>query len=121
MLQKPPPADKQEIMAMSNTAKINKIIRPRSYYVWVGVFVLIILLIAGTFYYATQKVEYIWRWNRIPIYFLYQDEIEVISDLDGEIESIKKDGSESCVAITFPRGKRAFSSPVRKSARPTMT
>ncbi|MCP4627721.1 MAG: ABC transporter permease subunit, partial [bacterium] len=84
---------------MSNTAKINKIIRPRSYYVWVGVFVLIILLIAGTFYYATQKVEYIWRWNRIPIYFLYQDEIEVISDLDGEIESIKKDGDDAVITV----------------------
>ena len=84
---------------MSTKTNPMKIIRPDSYYIWVGVFVLIMLLIAGAFYYATQKVEYIWRWNRIPIYFYYQDEIEVISDLDGEIESIKKDGDKTVISI----------------------
>lgn len=78
---------------------MSKFTKPRSYYIWVGVFILIIFLIAGAFYYATQKVEYIWRWNRLPIYFLYQDEIEVISDLDGEIQSVNKDGDEAVVTV----------------------
>ena len=84
---------------MTTTTFLGKFTRPRSYYIWVGVFILIIFLIAGAFYYATQKIEYIWRWNRLPIYFLYQDKIEVISYLDGEVESIKKDGSKAVIAI----------------------
>jgi polar amino acid transport system permease protein len=66
---------------------------------WVGVFVLIIFMIAGAFYYATQKVEYIWRWNRLPIYFVYQDVTEIISDIDGEIESVKKDGDKTLISV----------------------
>jgi polar amino acid transport system permease protein len=84
---------------MSTTTILSKFTRPRSYYIWVGVFILVIFLIAGGFYYATQKIEYIWRWNRLPIYFLYQDKIEVISDIDGEVESVKKDGNKAVIAV----------------------
>ena len=58
-----------------------------------------VLLLAGGFYYATQKIEYIWRWNRVPIYFAYQDTIEIIADIDGDIESIKKNGKEAVITI----------------------
>jgi len=78
---------------------VSRFTKPRAYYIWVGVFILAILLIAGAFYYATQKIEYNWRWNRLPIYFLYQDRIEIISDIDGEIESVKKDGKEAVVTV----------------------
>ena len=73
--------------------------RPASYNYWVGVFVLILFLIAGAFYYATQKVAYIWRWNRIPIYFVYQDDIEIISDIEGEVKTVEKDGSKALVTV----------------------
>ena len=84
---------------MSTTTIVSRFTKPRSYYIWVGVFILAVLLIVGAFYYATQKVEYIWRWNRVPIYFLYQDNIEIISDIDGEIESLKKDGDNAVVTV----------------------
>ena len=84
---------------MTITTYLGKFTRARSYYIWVGVFILVIFLIAGAFYYATQKIEYIWRWNRLPIYFLYQDKIEVISYLDGEVESVKKDGDNAVILI----------------------
>jgi len=78
---------------------VSRFTKPRAYYIWVGVFILAILLIAGTFYYATQKIEYNWRWNRLPIYFLYQDRIDIISDIDGEVESVKKDGDKVVVTV----------------------
>ena len=84
---------------MSTTTFLSKFTRPRSYYIWVGVFVLVIFLIAGAFYYATQKVEYIWRWNRLPIYFVYQDDIEIISDIDGEVDSVKKEGDQAVITV----------------------
>jgi polar amino acid transport system permease protein len=84
---------------MNTTTMMSKFTKPRSYYIWVGVFILAIFLIAGAFYYATQKVEYIWRWNRLPIYFVYHDEIEIISDIDGEVESVKTDGDEIVISV----------------------
>ncbi len=84
---------------MSTNANSSRFARPTSYYYWVGVFLIAILLIAGGFYYATQKVAYIWRWNRIPIYFVYQDDIEIISDIEGEVEKVEKDGSKALVTV----------------------
>jgi polar amino acid transport system permease protein len=84
---------------MNATGKIGAFKKDFAYYVWVGVFILVILTVAGAFYYATQKVAYIWRWNRLPIYFLYQDQIEIISDIDGEIEQVKKKGDKTVVTV----------------------
>ena len=73
--------------------------KPASYYVWVGVFVLFVLVLAGLFYYATQKIEYVWRWNRVPIYFAYEDRIDIITDIDGDVESIQKKGEQTVITI----------------------
>ena len=66
---------------------------------WVGVFWLLVVLVAGGFYYATQKIAYTWRWSRVPIYFAYKDTIEIISDIDGEVESIVKSGKETAITV----------------------
>lgn len=84
---------------MSTPTSSRNFARPASYHYWVGVFVLVLFLIAGAFYYATQKVAYIWRWNRIPIYFVYQDDIEIISDIEGEVKTVEKDGSQALVTV----------------------
>ena len=73
-------------------------VRPANYNRWVIVFCVGVLIFLGLFYYATQKIEYVWRWNRTPIYFAYQDDINITSTVDGEVASIVKDGST--VAIT---------------------
>ena len=91
---------------------MSKFTRPGSYYIWVGVFILVILLIAGAFYYATQKVAYIWRWNRLPIYFVYQDDIEVISDIEGEIEQVQKDGDNAVITVKGLNEKESYIVPI---------
>ncbi len=84
---------------MSTSKNQQQLTRHPSYNKWVAVFCLGVVIISGLFYYATQKIEYIWRWNRTPIYFAYQDTIEVTSTLDGEIDSISKKGSESVIRV----------------------
>ncbi len=54
---------------MNQNSQNQRALRPPGYNKWVGVFVLFIIVVSGLFYYATQKIEYVWRWNRIPIYF----------------------------------------------------
>ena len=74
-------------------------VRPAHYNLWVGVFCLIILVAAGAFYYASQRIEYVWRWNRVPIYFAYKDDIQIISEIDGDVESITTGEKESIITI----------------------
>jgi polar amino acid transport system permease protein len=66
---------------------------------WVGVFVVFLLIVAGLFYYATQKIEYVWRWNRMPIYFAYKDKVETNSEIAGAVEKIVRDGKQSIVTV----------------------
>ena len=74
-------------------------IRPARYNMWVGVFCVFILVAAGAFYYASQKIEYVWRWNRVPIYFAYKDDINITSEIDGDVESITTADKESTITI----------------------
>jgi len=84
---------------MNQNTQNLKALRPPGYNMWVSVFVLFIILVAGMFYYATQKIEYVWRWNRMPIYFVYEATIEIRSEIEGEVDSLKKDGDETIVVV----------------------
>ena len=84
---------------MNTTGKNQLAMRPASYNMWVGVFVVFLLIVAGLFYYATQKIEYVWRWNRMPIYFVYKDTVEVNSEIEGEVDSIVRKGKDAIVAV----------------------
>ena len=84
-------------MNSSNNQRISD--RPPSYYVWVGVFIVFALIVAALFYYATQKIQYVWRWNRVPIYFVYKDTIEITSEIDGDVEGIVKEGETAVITV----------------------
>ncbi len=84
-------------MNSSNNQRIST--RPRSYYVWVGVFCVFVLVVIGLFYNATQKIEYVWRWHLIPKYFAYEDTIEIASEIDGDVASITKDSQTATIMV----------------------
>jgi polar amino acid transport system permease protein len=70
-----------------------------NYNLWVGVFCVLVVITSGLFFYATQKVEYVWRWNRVPIYFVYEDTIDIVSEIEGDVESITKSGKEAVITV----------------------
>ena len=84
---------------MNTPGKNQLTLRPASYNMWVGVFVVFLLIVAGLFYYATQKIEYVWRWNRMPIYFAYKDKVETNSEIAGEVDKIVSNGKQSIVTV----------------------
>lgn len=84
---------------MKNSKNQKRFKRPDNYYTWVGVFFLIMLLLIGAFYFATQRVAYVWRWYRVPQYFLYEDKIEILSEIDGDVESVTKSGKEAVITV----------------------
>ena len=49
----------------------------------------------GSVYYSTYTVDYIWRWYKIPKYFMYIEDIEIHADSNGSVKEIKKNGDKS--------------------------
>jgi multisubunit Na+/H+ antiporter MnhE subunit len=68
-----------------------------TYYIWIGVFFLVIGGIVGTVYFATMQMEYVWRWYRVPQYFVYQEEQETRAELEGEVAAIVLDGRAATI------------------------
>ena len=84
---------------MNTSVKKQLTIRPASYNMWVSVFVMFLLIVAGLFYYATQKIEYVWRWNRMPIYFVYNDATDINSEIAGEVDKIVTKDKQALVTV----------------------
>ena len=96
---------------MGKSANKEPTIRPPNYNLWVGVFCVFILIAAGAFYYASQKIEYVWRWNRVPIYFAYKDDIQITSEMDGDVESITTANKKSIITIKGLDGSESYKAP----------
>jgi polar amino acid transport system permease protein len=50
---------------------------------WKIVYFVGLFTICIGFYAATEQADYIWRWNRLPIYFYYVYTINLDSDIEG--------------------------------------
>ncbi|EPR37064.1 polar amino acid ABC transporter, inner membrane subunit [Desulfovibrio sp. X2] len=72
----------------------------RAYLVfWKTAFVVSLLLVCGALYYSTQKIDYVWRWYRLPQYFIAHQDIDVKTDIQGEVASIISEGAKSVVVV----------------------
>jgi polar amino acid transport system permease protein len=96
---------------MGKSANKQPTLRPPNYNLWVGVFCVFILITAGAFYYASQKIEYMWRWNRVPIYFAYKDDIRITSYIDGDVESIPTGEKESIITVKGLDSSESYKAP----------
>ena len=48
-------------------------------------FFVMVGVVVGGIYFATQKVEYVWRLYRVTQYFYYKDTVETRADVEGEV------------------------------------
>ena len=68
---------------------------------WAALVLIFVGLIAGTIH-TTHNVEYIWRWEQIPRYILFKQNIEVIVEDDSTVTAVERDGPDSIVtAVNF--------------------
>ncbi len=58
----------------------------------------ILFIIGASLWVATKKIDYTWRWNRVPQYFLYHAETFENIPFDGRILSISNANGRSTVA-----------------------
>jgi len=65
----------------------------------IGIFIMLVIGIAASLYYSALKIDYVWRWFRIPQYFVYQDQVEIRAQIEGEIESILFKDNKAIIRI----------------------
>ncbi|MBF0228781.1 MAG: ABC transporter permease subunit [Desulfamplus sp.] len=78
----------------------------RAYYLWVLVFFLVISTFIGGLYYCTLKIDYTWRWFRVPQYFFYNEDVAVKTESAGTVDSIKTNGGNTTIYITEEGGEK---------------
>jgi polar amino acid transport system permease protein len=65
----------------------------------ITIFFLMMAGIIGGLYYATLQIDYVWRWYRVPQYFVFLDNVETTSEIKGEVSSIRVSGEETFITI----------------------
>lgn len=66
---------------------------------WKLLLVAILLVVAAGSWGAVQKIDYEWRWYRVPQYFLYHAEDAQKIPFDGVVQSIKESGETTEVLL----------------------
>ena len=61
--------------------------------------ILILLGIVAGLWVATKRIDYTWRWNRIPQYFFYQDKDLKKTTIDGNVIKVEQKGSTSTITV----------------------
>ena len=90
----------------SSTTSLLQKQQVKAYYMWVVVFFLVISTFIGGLYYCTLKIDYTWRWFRVPQYFFYNEEVAIKTDSSGTVDTIKAEKENATIYITEDGGDK---------------
>lgn len=88
--------------------------RPKSklyYQFWGLAFVVGLCGVMALLYYSTKQVEYTWRWNRVPQYFIYEEKVNIRAEMEGTIVSIEEAGDDVLVTVKGDDGEESHTLP----------
>jgi polar amino acid transport system permease protein len=74
---------------------------------WLVLAVILVGAIAGIIH-TTNKVEYIWRWEQIPRYVLYNDAKEIVAEDDAIVTALDRDASDTTIVVINSRGDEQY-------------
>ncbi len=74
---------------------------------WHLLTIFILFLMGAGLWVATKKIDYTWRWNRIPQYFVYHDEALVPAPYDGRVVAITTRGGTATITFESDNGTTA--------------
>lgn len=77
----------------------------RNTLLWHFLTVAILFMMGAGLWIATEKIDYTWRWNRVPQYFVYHDEKLVSTPFDGRVESVSKIGDMTQISLIGDDGE----------------
>ncbi|MGA7278472.1 MAG: amino acid ABC transporter permease [Desulfocapsaceae bacterium] len=73
---------------------------------WKILLAVILILSAAMIWGSVSRIDYEWRWYRVPQYFLYQSDDPVKIPFDGRVESIKTSGGDAKVTLVTETGEQ---------------
>lgn len=79
--------------------------------VWGTVFAVGLVLVLAGVYGATQYVDYVWRWNRVPQYFAYEADVRVQAGIEGEVSALEDQGKTTRVTVSGADGDETYAVP----------
>lgn len=82
---------------------------------WKVLLAVILLVMAAATWGAVAKIDYQWRWNRIPQYFLYLAENAQKIPFDGRVETIVEKGKDATVTLLSESAEKKVISVVADS------
>ncbi len=85
-------------MFLSKKSKENSLNQKNDLH-WKALFFAVFFGIIAFLYYATSKIDYVWRWNRVPAYFLYKQNIEIKSEIKGIVKKIEVKNKKTFITI----------------------
>lgn len=95
-------------------ARVSQQMTRGAYAFWVMVFFLIVFGVVAILYYATRKVDYVWRWYRVPQYFLYKEKAEVRSEVQGRVQDIVRSGETALIRVQGDGEVAQYTVPARE-------
>ena len=95
----------------SKISNIQRLSNPTAHSLSVAGFFALMILLIGSVYYATVTVDYIWRWYKVPTYFMYQQNVEIYAESNGEVKEIKPNGEKFDLIITDDTGDHTYTVP----------
>ena len=68
---------------------------------WAALALIVLGLVAGTVH-TTNKVDYIWRWEQIPRYIFFKENIDVRVEEDATVTEVEREGpNTNVIAVNF--------------------
>ncbi len=72
---------------------------------WKILLAVILILSAAGIWGSVQRIDYEWRWYRVPQYFLYESEDPIKVAFDGIVEDVSVSGADALVTLTSLDGE----------------
>jgi polar amino acid transport system permease protein len=85
--------------------------RGRSYYGGAAAFFALVFGLSAALYVATIKVDYVWRWNRVPQYFFYKEKNEIRAEIEGTVEHIATEGGRDHIVVKGAESEQVVDAP----------
>ena len=76
--------------------------------IWFWKILLAVILIgmAASIYGSVKRIDYEWRWYRVPQYFLYKSDDPIKIPFDGRVEQINTSGDKATVVLVSEDGEK---------------
>lgn len=94
-------------------ARVSQQMTRGAYAFWVMVFFFVVFGAVAALYYTTRKVDYVWRWYRVPQYFLYKEKVEVRAEIQGRVQEILRSEENALIRVQGDGETGQYTVPVK--------